>query len=101
MVTEIGASVGSCLACSACSCNSFSSSDISSLSHNFHNDPLVPLPVELRIKNPLPCSQIQLARRNRHDDFVTDQQRLQVRVAIILAGFMMFIALAKGRQMLQ
>src|SRR5207302_6170824 len=101
MVTEIGASVGSCIACSACSCNSFSSSDIPSFSHNFHNHALVSLPVELRVENPLPRAQIELAPGNGYDDFMMDQQRLQVGIAVILTGLMMLVVLAKRSQMLQ
>src|ERR1700746_2761146 len=101
MVTETGATVGSCFACSACSCNSCSSSDIWSLSHDFHNHALVPLPVELRIEHTLPRAQVEHARGNGHDHFMMDEQRLQMRVAVVLARLMMLVAFAKRRQMLQ
>src|SRR5579862_2205299 len=101
MVTDIGASEGSCFACSACSCNSVNSSDILSLSHDFHDHALVPLAVELCIENPLPRSHIQLARRNRHDHFMMDEERLQMGVAIVLAGLVMLVSFSKRSQMLE
>src|SRR5579863_3133270 len=72
-----------------------------SLPHHFHDYPLIPLSIELRIENPLPRTQVELARSNRHDDFMVNQQRLQMRIPIVLAGFMMFVVFAERRQMLQ
>src|SRR5215471_8836946 len=76
-------------------------SGILSLSHHLHDHPLIPLAIKLRIKDPLPRSKVQLARGDRHDDLVMDQQRLQMRVAIVLAGLVMLVVVAKRCQMLQ
>jgi hypothetical protein len=41
---------------------------LSSLPHDFHNHPLVPLPIKLGIKDPLPSPQIEFAAGNGHYD---------------------------------
>src|SRR6267142_4511623 len=71
------------------------------LSHHFHNYTLVSPPVELGIEDSLPRTQIKLPGCNRHDHFVVDEKRLQMRVAVILARLVMLVVLAKGCQMLQ
>src|SRR6202044_85163 len=55
-----------------------------SLPHHLHDHPLVPLPVKLRIENPLPRPQVELACRDRHDYLMVNQQRLQVRIPVVL-----------------
>src|ERR1700721_2021351 len=72
-----------------------------SLPHHLHDHPLVPLPVKLRIENSLPCPQVELACRDRHDYLMVNQQRLQMRIPVVLARLMMFVVFAKRRQMLQ
>src|SRR5215467_3490780 len=101
IVTETGANAGWCWACSACSFNSLSSSDIRSFPHDFNDHPLVPLTIEFGVENSLPCAQIQPAGRNGYDHFVMDQERLQMRIAVIFAGIVMLVLLAKWRQVLQ
>ena len=71
------------------------------LSHHFHDDSFITLPIEFGIENALPGTQIQLASRDWNDDFMMDQQRFQVRIAIILAGFVMLVSLAKGREVFE
>src|SRR5215472_5944103 len=70
-------------------------------SHDLDDHPLVALAVEFRIEDSLPRAEIELADGNRHNHFMMNQQRLQVRVSVILARLMMLVLLAKGRQTFQ
>src|SRR5277367_1376453 len=72
-----------------------------SLAHDFNNDAFGPLPVEFRVINLLPRSEIEFSRCHRHDYLVMHQQALQVRVTIALARPMMPIVLAKRSQAFQ
>jgi len=58
------------------------------------------LPIELRVKDPLPGSKIKTPCRDGNDHFVMNQQRLQMRIAIVLAGLVMFVISLERRQML-
>src|SRR5436190_14055769 len=72
-----------------------------SFSHHFHNYPLFPLSIEFSIKDPLPGAEIKTPCCDGHNDLVMDQQCFQVRVGIVLAGFVMFVVLSEGGQMLE
>jgi hypothetical protein len=56
---------------------------LSLLPHDFHNHPFVPLPIKFGIKNPLPCPQIEFAPGYGHYDFMMNEQRLEMRVAVV------------------
>src|SRR6516225_2454787 len=68
---------------------------------DFHDHSLVPLPIKLGIEDPLPSAQIEFAAGNRHYDLMMDQQRFEMRVAVVFTRGMMFVILAKRRQMFQ
>jgi hypothetical protein len=68
------------------------------LSHYFYDDPLVPLPVKLGVKNLLPGSEVELPVGDWDDDFMMNKQRLEVRLSIVFASLMMLIILAKRSQ---
>ena len=70
------------------------------LPHDFHNNPLVPLSIKLGIKYPLPRPQMRTAG-NGHYDLMMDQQRFEMRVAVVFTRVMMFVVLAKRRQIFQ
>src|ERR1041385_3959172 len=101
MVSETGAKAGLCFACSACSCSSLNSSDMTLFSHDLHDDPFVTLAIKFRIENSLPGSQIKFAGCDRHDNFMMDEQRLQVRIAVVLARFMMLVILTEWGKVLK
>src|ERR1700692_3788105 len=71
------------------------------LSHYLNDDALVALAIELGVENLLPGAEIEFAVRDRHDNFVVDDQRLQVGVSIVFAGLVMLVVLTKGSQRLQ
>src|SRR6266478_3120566 len=50
---------------------------------DLYNHPLISLPVELSIEDPLPGPKIKFPICHRHNHLVMNHQRLQVRVAII------------------
>src|ERR1051326_8747477 len=101
MVSETGAKAGLCFACSACSWSSLNSSDMTLFSHDFHDDAFVTLAIKFRIENSLPGSEIKFAGCDRHDTFMMNEQRLQVRVAVVLAGFMVLGILTKWGKVLK
>ena len=72
-----------------------------SLPDRFHDDPLATLTVELGIEDLLPWFEIQLAGGDGHDDLVVHEDGLQVGVAVVLAGPMMFVVRPRGRELLQ
>ena len=47
--------------------------DLRLLSHYLYDHALVTLPVELSVKDALPCSEVEFARRDGNDDFVMDE----------------------------
>ncbi len=69
--------------------------------HNLDNHSLVPLPIEFRIEDALPRAEIELACRDWDDDFVMDEQSLQMRIAVSLAGIVVAVIFAKGRELFQ
>ena len=73
------------------------------LLHPQHLDdhPLPALPIELGIENPLPGSQVQLPVGHRQRCLVMQQQRLQMRVSIVLARLVMTVIGPRRRQLLQ
>jgi hypothetical protein len=58
-------------------------------------------PIKLGVEDPLPRPQIEFAAGNRHYDLMMDQQRFEMRVAVVFTRVMMFVILAKRRQMFQ
>src|ERR1043166_3636855 len=71
------------------------------LPHHFDNHAFVTLSVEFRIEDSLPCAQVEFSRRDRHNHFVMDEQRLEMRIAIVLAGLVVLVIFAERRQMLE
>jgi CheY-like chemotaxis protein len=69
--------------------------------HYFQYHAFGALAVELSVIDLLPRSEIELAGGHRHDHLVMHQQALQVRIPVRLAGLVMAIVLAEGRQVLQ
>ena len=55
------------------------------LSHHFDDHPFPSPAVELRVVDLLPGAEIEVARRHGDDDFVVNQEALQVGVAVRLA----------------
>src|SRR5262245_53587852 len=72
-----------------------------SLANNLDDYPLCTLAVELGIENPLPGAQIELSFCNRQSNGLMHEQTLQVRVAVIFAGLVMAVVLAKRSQLFQ
>jgi hypothetical protein len=70
-------------------------------SHHLHNHPLPPLPIKLRIEDTLPCAQVEASGCDWERCFVVKQERLQMRVAVVLAGLMVFVVGPLGRQLLE
>jgi len=71
------------------------------LPHRLHDHALAPLPVELGVEDLLPRPEVQLAGGDRHDDLVVHEDRLQVRVAVVLAGAVVLVIGTLGREVLQ
>lgn len=69
--------------------------------HHLDDDALVALAVEFGVENALPRAQIEFACGDGHDHLMMYQQGLQVRVAVVLAGLVVTVVLAEGRQRLQ
>jgi len=69
--------------------------------HYLDNDAFRALPVEFRVIDLLPRPEIQLPIRHRNDHLMVNQQALQVRIAVRLAGAVMAVILAKRRQFFQ
>jgi hypothetical protein len=65
------------------------------------DEPLVPLPVELGIKDPLPRPEIEPPLGHGHDDLVVHEHRLEVRVAVVFARQVVAIGGPRGRELLQ
>jgi len=72
-----------------------------SLSHDLNNDAFGALAVELGVINLLPGPEIELAGGHRHDHLVMDEEALEVRIAIGLAGAMVPVVVAEGRQLFE
>src|SRR6516162_9041284 len=72
-----------------------------SLTQHFDQHPLASLPVELGVVDLLPRAKIEFAISDRYQHLMTDQQVLQMSVPVVLAGAMVPIVLAEGRQLLQ
>ena len=64
-------------------------------------DSFVALAVELGIENLLPGAEVELSVGDWDNDFVVNDQRLQVRVSVVLAGLVMLVVLAEGSQRFQ
>lgn len=69
--------------------------------HHFNDHSLVALAIELGIENLLPGTEVELPIRDRHDDFVMDDERFEMRVSVVFAGLMMLVVLTKWSQRLQ
>src|SRR4051794_33237877 len=54
-----------------------------SLPNDLHQHPLLPSPVKLRVKDLLPRPKVQLAIRNRNDDFASHELALHVGVGVV------------------
>ena len=58
---------------------------------DFHQNTLAPTAIKLTIKDLLPGAKIEPSRRHRNHDFASHEGPLQVTVAIILTGFVVFV----------
>jgi hypothetical protein len=72
-----------------------------SLADNLHDHALLALTVKFGIEDSLPSSEIELALRNRQSHRLMQQQTLEVRVAVVLAGFVMAVVFAKRGELFQ
>ena len=70
-------------------------------SHYFNDDPLVALPIELGVEDLLPGAEVEFSVGDQHDHLVVDDQRFQVRVAVVFPRLVVLIVLAEGRKRLQ
>src|SRR5438552_15181964 len=59
---------------------------IRSLPQNFDDDPFLALSVPLAIKDALPRPEVELSRRDRHDDLMPDSEAPQMRVGVVFDG---------------
>src|SRR5262249_52083234 len=57
----------------------------------FYDHPLPALPVELRVEDSLPSAKVQLSTRHRKRCLVVQQQRLQMRIAVVFARLVMLV----------
>ncbi len=57
--------------------------------------------IEFCVEDSLPRSQIKFSGGDGHDYFVMDQQRLQVRITVVLASLVVLVVLAERSQVLQ
>src|SRR5829696_7272788 len=71
------------------------------LPHHLHDDPLLPLPVELGVEDLFPRPEIELARGNRHDHLMPHDRALQMRIGVVFAGLMMLVRKTRRRQLLE
>jgi len=60
---------------------------VSLFAHHLHQHALLALAIELRVEDTLPRTEVKLAIGDRQNHLMVDQRRLQVRVAVILAGW--------------
>jgi len=60
--------------------------------HHLHNHALPALAVELRIKNALPLSEIEPPAGDRQRRLMVQQEGLQVRVGVVLAGLVVLVS---------
>jgi hypothetical protein len=72
-----------------------------SLSHHLYDHPLIAPAIEFGVKDALPWAKVQPSGSNGNDNFVVDQQRLEVRIAVGLAGIVMAVVFAEWRQLLE
>src|SRR3954451_16749765 len=71
-----------------------------SFAHYFDDHSLLSLSVELGVENPLPGAEIEPPRCDGHDHFMVNQESFEMRIAIVLAGLVMFVISLERRQML-
>src|SRR5229473_3329813 len=64
----------------------FANSEAALLAHHFHDYALVPLAIKFGVENSLPGAEIQPAGSDRDDNFMVNEQRFQMRVAVVFAG---------------
>src|SRR5438105_10894574 len=65
------------------------------------DDALSPLPIELRVKHALPCTEIQAPTGHRQRGLMMEKQRFEMRVGIIFARLVMLVLGALGGELLQ
>src|SRR5438045_4433466 len=58
---------------------------------DLHDEALRSLTVELCIEHALPRAEVEAAFRDRDDDLVVDEERLQVGISVVFAGSMMLV----------
>src|SRR5262249_32861895 len=72
-----------------------------SLAHDLDDESFVSLPVQLRVKNSLPWSEVEPPAGDGHDHLMMNEESFEMRVPVVLSGFMVLIVGAKRRQLLQ
>ncbi len=68
---------------------------------NFDDHPLAALAVELGIENTLPGTKVEVAVGDRQSGLVVQQQRLEMRVAVVLAGLVVLVVGTRRGQFLE
>src|SRR5260370_42622218 len=79
----------------------FANSGAALLAHHFHDHSLVSLAIKFGVENSLPGAEIQSAGGGRDDHFMVNEQRFQMRVAVVFTGAVMLVAFAKGSELRQ
>lgn len=68
---------------------------------HLHDHALRPLAIKLRVKHSLPRPKIKLSLGHRQGCLVVQQQRFQMRIAIVLTGPMVLLIRTRWRQFLE
>jgi hypothetical protein len=71
------------------------------LSHHFDDYPLLTLAVEFGVENALPGAEVEASSCDRDNDFVMNEQCLEMRIAVGFAGIVMVIILAKRSELFE
>jgi hypothetical protein len=70
-------------------------------SHDFNDYFFVALAVEFGVENLLPWAEIEFPVGDRDDDFMVNDQRLEVRVSVVFSGLMMLVVLPEWGESFQ
>src|SRR5450756_1589942 len=70
-------------------------------SHHFNDHSFVALAVEFGVENLLPGAEVEFSVGDREDDFVVNDQRLEVRVSVVFASLVMLVVLPEGGERFQ
>ena len=70
-------------------------------SHHFNNHSFVALAVELGVEDLLPGTEVEPPIGHRDDDFVVDDQGLEVSVSVVFASLVMLVVLPEGSERFQ